>query len=110
MFPGPRAKALHNLNVVKDETQDERAAPGSGENQEEPASETQLSLPAGGPWGEPHMSDLMFTARTTGVLRAAGLHGRELPATGDREWLDVHNRSGAGRSVLNRKSDRLSGS
>lgn len=108
--PGASDKASHNLNDAKDEKQDERAAPGSGENEEDPASETQLSLPAGGGWGEPHMSDLMFAARTTGVLWAAGLHGSELPATADRGSLDVRNRSEAGRNVLNRKSERLSGS
>jgi len=39
---------------VEDEKQEGRAAPGSGEK---PASETQLSLPAGGLWAGQHRAD-----------------------------------------------------
>lgn len=113
LSPAPPEVKLHTIWMTWKMKNRMRGQPRAlEEDGEEPASETQLSLPAGGLWGEAaHVWHLMFTASTTGVLGPAGLHGSEqLPVTADRDSLDVRNRSRAGKDVLNRQSERVSGS
>lgn len=113
VVPGPPwGKASHHLNDVKDEKQDERSAPGSGGKRRGACLWDTAEPSSWRPVGRAtHVWHLMFTASTTGVLGPAGLHGSEqLPVTADRDSLDVRNRSRAGKDVLNRQSERVSGS
>lgn len=76
-----------------------------------PGSEAQLSRPPGSLGGGRHMAAISFSQPARQVAWSSQPWiGSELPATANGDSLDVHNRSGTGRSFLNRKFESISGS
>lgn len=108
---GPRVKASHHVNHVADESR----MPGNSRPLDKameslgPGSSSAFHLASEGK-GQ-HMPDISHSPPAQQVSRAGQpLHGSQLPVTPGLDLLHVHNRSGTGRHLLNRKFGSISGS